>query len=372
MKRSPLRPVSDRPAAAREPLDTELAHALHEVSNALTVVLGWLDVAHERALDGPTREAVELALGYARLGFGVARHAIGADPQDTNDEQSAAGLARGAVLAVTPQAQNKGVLLRLDTATGVNDHVADSRAASQILLNLLLNAIAFTDRGRSVSLGLREVGEMLVFHVRDQGPGIPADRAAQLLDGAESTRAGGAGIGLRYSSRLARACGGRLALNDPGPGACFELRWPKSGIRAGARQAAQAATRLEGAKILVLEDDPAVLGLIELALEARGAQVLTATTLGELEAVTQQCSDLAAALLDLSPIAEAPHAALQVLNGDGREIPIVLITGAASGVPESVQSAVRAWVRKPFEMAEVIDVLRSLALARDSRPPRAK
>lgn len=367
MSASPPSPSqdSDGPGA-------ELATALHEVSNALTVVLGWLDVAQQRASDGPTREAIELALSYARLGFSVSRLAIGADPPAGEDEHSAAGLARGAVLAVTPQAQRKGVLLRLDTATGVDDHVADSRATSQILLNLLLNAIAFTERGGSVSLALRQVDEMLVFQVRDQGPGISPDRAAKLLDGVDSTREGGAGIGLRHSFSLATACGGRLSLFDPGPGACFELRWPISGARSRARQAFPTQTRLDGAKILVLEDDPAVLGLIELALQARGAEVLTATTLGELQAIAAEPMELAAALLDLSPIATAPRSAFEALNGSGREVPIVLITGSASGVPEAMQHEVRAWVRKPFEMSEVIDVLCTLKPRRGSRPPQRK
>lgn len=344
-----------------------LATALHEVSNALTVMIGWLEVAQERAADGPTREAVELALTHARLGFGVARRAIGAEPPAGQDELSAATLARAAVLAVTPRAQHKGVLLRLDSATGVDDHVADAQAVSQILLNLLLNAVAFTDAGGNVSLALREADGMLVFQVRDQGPGVPPERAATLLSGTTTTREGGAGMGLRHSADLALTHGGCLRLAGPGPGACFELCWPKSSVRSRSRHAGAHPVALAGSRILVLEDDPAVLGLIELGLEARGAVVVSISDWRELAALDGTSHGLVAALLDLSPIADEPALALEALRSAIGEVPIVLITGSASGVPEAVQTAVRAWVRKPFEMGEVIDVLCSLVPPADPR-----
>src|SRR5689334_12172948 len=67
----------------REP-ETDLAAALHEVSNALTVVLGWLDVAAARLPDGSAgaslSEALEVAQSHARLGHQIARRAIGAEP----------------------------------------------------------------------------------------------------------------------------------------------------------------------------------------------------------------------------------------------------------------------------------------------------
>jgi len=360
VKRSPWR-SADEPDGPREaePDGDGLATALHEVSNALTVILGWLDIARERAADAPTREAVELALEHARLGYGVARQAVGAELVARDEERSAAGLARATILAVTPRARAEGVQLRLDTATGVDDHLGDADALTQILLNLLLNAVAFTDVGGHVALSLRETAGTLVFRVTDQGPGIPPERVSTLFSDGSSTREGGAGIGLRHSSRLASRCGGSLTLAHAGPGACFELSWPKSGVRSGARSSA-APVRLEGKRILVLEDDPAVLGLIEIGLEARGATVVALSGRDELDALALSQGDVAAALLDLSPIAEEPHIALGTLRRVVGEIPIVLITGSASGIPEAVQSEIRAWVRKPFEMGEVIDVLGSL------------
>ena len=58
-----------------------MAGALHEVSNALTVVLGWLDVALAQLAAGSAREAIEIAHTHARLGHGLARSAIGVPMQ---------------------------------------------------------------------------------------------------------------------------------------------------------------------------------------------------------------------------------------------------------------------------------------------------
>ncbi|MFO0571117.1 MAG: hybrid sensor histidine kinase/response regulator [Polyangiaceae bacterium] len=356
MKPSPSDPASG--SEPRDPRSSELENALHEVSNALTVVLGWLEIARDRADDGAVRDAIDVAQSHARLGHGMARRAIGGSSPGAGVERSAAEVARAALLGVTPEAQKRRVTLRLETNTGVDDVVDDAELVAQILLNLLLNAVAFSPDGTSVSLAVAEADETLRFSVTDEGPGIAPDRVETLLDGGDSTRDGGAGIGLRHSRAAARSKGGELHLARPGPGACFVLSWPRAELRSGARVSSVPATRLEGTEILVLEDDPAVLGLIEVALAARGAKVVSVTSRAELELVTG--SGFGAALLDLSPIADDPRAALDTLRQSAGTLPVVIISGSAAGLPDAVQDHVDGWVRKPFEMGEVIEVLRGL------------
>ncbi|MCE7893970.1 MAG: sensor histidine kinase, partial [Sorangiineae bacterium PRO1] len=154
------------------------------------------------------------------------------------------------------------------------------------------------------------------------------------------------------------ARGGELALARPGPGACFELSWPKRDARAPSRAPTE-PVRLEGVRVLVLEDDPAVLGLIELALEARGASVIAITSrhdLGSFDAA----GPLSVALFDLSPIADDPRAALASLRARAGDVPVVLISGSPNGAAELSDADVCAWIRKPFEMGEVIEILRGL------------
>jgi CheY-like chemotaxis protein len=362
----------------------DLAGALHEVSNALTVVLGWLDVARSKLPSGPEREALEVARTHARLGYSIARQAIGAEVSDSVSGQGTMrATARTALTGVTPEAARRGVELILDGDHPGHALIGDVGAALQILTNLLLNAIAFTPRGSSVTLSLCDESSQAVFAVRDQGPGIPEDRVQSLFCGGPvSTRRGGAGVGLRHSHSLAQMHGGTLSVlpsqvasapatrgsvspvasNRSSCGACFELRWPIAEARSSTRPQKPVTASVRGARVLVVEDDAAVRSLIELALEARGAETELVGTASELErALLRGRFDLA--LVDLSPIADNAAAVLGRLRASNPGISIILISGIASGVPEEIERDVSAWVRKPFEMGEVIDVMGGLLAA---------
>lgn len=359
------------PVAPGDDRAQDLAGALHEVSNALTVVLGWLDVARSKLPSGPEREALEVARTHARLGYGIARQAIGAEVSDSVSGQGTMrATARTAITGVTPEASRRGVELILDNAHPGHALIGDVGVALQILTNLLLNAIAFTPRGSRVTLSLCDESAHAVFTVRDQGPGIPEERVNSLFCGGPvSTRRGGAGVGLRHSHSLAEMNGGNLAvIPSTSGGACFELRWPIAEARSSTRPQKPILASVRGARVLVVEDDAAVRSLIELALEARGAETVLVGSEPELErALLRGGFDLA--LLDLSPIAHMPAQALSRLRATSPGISVILISGVASGVPDEIERDVSAWVRKPFEMGEVIDVMGGLLAARRSHPP---
>lgn len=351
--------------------EADLAGALHEVSNALTVVLGWLDTAFLRLPAGTAREGLEEALDvartHARIGHSVARSAIGADIHvGGSRERSARAMARCALLGVTPAAERRGVTLRLQSPDDCRSLVGASGRMLQILTNLLLNAIEFSPEGGDVTVSLREECGRVFVSVADQGPGMDADHAARLLDDGppESRRPGGAGLGLRHSAALARATGGELRLAQSGPGSRFELEWPIAEARSGARTQRRPSGSLAGLRVLVIEDDEAVRTLIEVALEARGAHVFTTASVTELESA--RAAPWAAALVDLSPIASDIPGALGRLRAESPGAPIILISGTATGVPREADGKVAAWVRKPFEMGEVVDVLLSVLRAERS------
>lgn len=377
------RPKSLAPSEARKERHAQdLAGSLHEVSNALTVVLGWLDVAHSKLPAGPEREALEIARTHARLGYGVARRAIGAEVQDTSPVQSTArAVARAAITGVSPHAMNRGVEVVFEPEDS-HAIVSNPSAALQILTNLLLNAIAFTPEGMCVSLTVFEDGANVVFTVRDEGPGIAPERVESLFQSPMSTRSGGAGVGLKHSHALAAAHGGSLCISPPGPraalnvkgspasntGASFDLLWPIAEARSSAGPKRSIGSNVRGARVLVIEDDAAVSSLIELALEARGAEPVLAASESELERLlTGEVYDVA--LVDLSPIADRAESILARLRAASPGVAIILISGLASGVPESIEQNVAAWVRKPFEMGEVVEVMARLLAERVAVPP---
>src|SRR4051794_306099 len=265
--------------------DTDLAGALHEVSNALTVVLGWLDVACNRQDPHAIREAVEVARLHARLGHQISRSAIGAEvPERENEQRSARSVLSAAALGVTPQAERRAVNVLVDAAEAGHALVRHASSALQILTNLLLNAIDFSPEGGEVVISVSDVGSSVVFSVADEGPGIDPERVATLFCAPQSTRRGGAGVGLRHSAALARSHGGELRVARANPGAAFELRWPIAEARSSVRPSNQTKSLVRGARVLVVEDDAAVCSLVELALGARGAEVVLAGSQAEFKA----------------------------------------------------------------------------------------
>jgi DNA-binding response OmpR family regulator len=114
--------------------------------------------------------------------------------------------------------------------------------------------------------------------------------------------------------------------------------------------------------VLVVEDDRAVVQLLETVLEARDADVTTATTAAELRAATTSVA-FDVALIDMSPIAADAVGALEALRESSPDVTIVLLTGNADAAPEVFGTDV-SLIRKPFEVREVVDVLTELVRKR--------
>lgn len=336
-----------------------LAGALHEVSNALTVVLGWLDALDQT--DDPTKVHAALAVAreHARRGRHLARRAIGAEEDTDVERRGAAALARFAVMSVRPRALARDVRVDLQELVEGDVALEDEAPALQVLTNLLLNAIDFTPPGGRIEVTLRSVATDVIVTVSDEGPGIPIERHATLFADPVSTRRGGAGIGLTHSRRLACERGGNLRLLPSERGACFELTWPRATSAAGAVEVreAQANRALNGARILVVEDDPAIASLLELSLEAKGAEVVLVDGAHGLGQLLGGRPVIDAALLDLSPLAGHLAEWLDEIRRHAPDAPLVLVSGHPNGIPDEAAGRFSAWVRKPFEMGELLHTL---------------
>lgn len=350
------------PAAAWEDPQA-LAGALHEVSNALTVVLGWLDAVAESDDPAKLHAALAVAREHARRGRNLARRAIGAEGESTCEPRGACGLARFAVMSVRPRAHARRVRIEVDDVLDSDVPLLDEAPALQVLTNLLLNAIDFTPSGGCVDVRVRTEANAVVFVVTDDGPGVPEERRATLFADPVSTRRGGAGIGLTYSRRLACERGGDLRLLASQRGACFEVVWPRAsatGLRPSASPEMASLKSLLGARILVVEDDAAIASLLELSLEAKGAEVLVASGAESLAQVLGGRPVFDAALLDLSPVKDGLGQWLDELRRHAPGAPLLLVSGHPNGVPEEAEGRFSAWVRKPFEMGELLQTLAGL------------
>ena len=347
-------PPPATPTSEDDP-ERDLAGALHEVSNALTVVMGWVDRVRSRDdVDVDVRRALEIAHSRALDGRRIARRAIGADVEPIAEEELVAELVSEALTGVWPEANDKGITLQ-SASSGPHDDalVEEARTALQVLTNLLLNAIAFSPRDVAVFVESETSAGEISFRVRDEGPGIHPDRKDRVFSRGRTTRSGGAGIGLVHARALARRHGGDLTLEPSPRGACFLLRWPRAAARSTRATALRAHTALGGMRILVVEDDAAVLILLETALTARDADVVCARTDQELAGALAG-EPYHAALVDLSPIAADIGGHMRALRAHSPGARVVVISGSAVVPPDQAVLQATAWVRKPFDLGEIL------------------
>ncbi|MFO0736461.1 MAG: hybrid sensor histidine kinase/response regulator [Labilithrix sp.] len=351
----------DGKAENRRDPHKDLAGVLHDVSNALTVLLGWVgEACAPDATPESTAYALTIIEQRARIARDLARHAIGAA---RIDEQRPAGIIADEVAqALRVEAARVGANIVL-TGTDTSAKLAGALDVSQIVTNLVMNAISYAPEASEIALTVAEEGDRVVITVADQGPGVPESRRDAIFDG-ESTRPGGTGVGLRHSRALARVWGGDVVLlpAEPGKGAAFRVTWPRIDAVPRPPTSSARVRGLSGVRVLLIEDDVAVTQLLETALEGRGADVTIAGTSAELaKAIAEAEGPFDAALMDLSPVAADPAAAIASLRQCSPNIELVLITGSADRLPDAVATGTMKLVRKPFELGEVLGVLSGLS-----------
>lgn len=138
------------------------------------------------------------------------------------------------VASVRPRAEARGLTLEVQMDPTVGRALGDARRLEQILLNLLANAVKFTQQGGvRVQVDLVENGTLLRFQVADTGPGIAREDFDKLFQPFQQLQTGldrpheGTGLGLAICRRLAGLLGGRIELeSEPGRGSTFTVLLP--------------------------------------------------------------------------------------------------------------------------------------------------
>ena len=214
----------------------------HELRTPLTAIRGSLGLLAGGALGPltpPASRMVDIALvSSERLTrlineiLDLERMDAGALPMELSDLPAAAIL-QGAVEQATVLATEAGVSLRVIHAEGVVR--ADEDRVVQTLLNLLGNAIKFSDRGQEVTVQSGRRGSFVEFEVSDSGRGIPEDKLDavfdrfQQVDSSDAREKGGSGLGLAISRSIVERLGGRIwARNNADGGTAFRFTLPVS------------------------------------------------------------------------------------------------------------------------------------------------
>ena len=238
-------------AIANEHKSQFFANMSHELRTPLNGILGFAELL----LDGLYGTLPEKALEIVGRMQKDGKHLLGLinDVLDiskieagqlslTFDQYSLQGLVEAVITSIGVLAQTKGIEVKAVISPDLPVGYGDERRLTQVLLNIVGNAIKFTDAG-SVEVNASAIGDHFVIAVRDTGPGIPAadhDRIFedfQQIDNSITRQKGGTGLGLSIARRLLAAHGGRIDLRStPGVGSTFTIFLP---IRAAdQRQAA--------------------------------------------------------------------------------------------------------------------------------------
>jgi signal transduction histidine kinase/ActR/RegA family two-component response regulator len=371
-----------------------LATISHELRTPLSAILGWARMLRMgqlskenavKALDTIERNAraqaqlIDDLLDVSRIVTGKLRMDV--RPSDPNSFIDAA------VESVRPAAEAKGVRVQKVIDTGLTSIPGDPVRLQQVVWNLLSNAIKFTPRGGRVQIRSERVNSHLEIVVSDTGQGIASDFLPHVFDRFRqadqktSRQHGGMGLGLAIVRHLVELHGGHVsALSEgEGQGATFTVRLPISPIYqldpSGSRvhpaardllPANEPTERLDGLRILVVDDEPDTRDLLRQGLESCGASVRVAGSAAEaVDAIVAEIPDILISDIGMPGI-DGYDLIRQIreLPADaGGKVAAVALT-AYTRVEDRLH-ALRAGydmhVPKPVELAELVAVAATVA-----------
>jgi signal transduction histidine kinase len=210
----------------------------HELRNALAAVYGWSEMLVRKKDPATVPRAAFEVLDSAQQAVGLINDLLDLSRLDEDRLKPViravepGNVAKRAVGRVTPAAGDRRVTIDLEVSPGLPTCETDASRVEQILVNLLGNAIQHTAERSTVRLGVTAGEGIIVYTVRDEGPGISAADVDRIFDIYTTKKEGdmrGVGLGLPLSQRLARLLGGNLrAVSHPGQGGEFVLELPAS------------------------------------------------------------------------------------------------------------------------------------------------
>jgi signal transduction histidine kinase/purine-cytosine permease-like protein/DNA-binding NarL/FixJ family response regulator len=392
-----------RAAEAANQAKTRYVSAIsHELRTPLNSILGYAQLldedpatpAHRRQAVGVIRRGGEHLLRVIEGTLDIARIEAGRLTLDSRPVRLRELLGQ-IVQMFELQAASRGLSFSHDIASAPPVVRADERRLTQILINVLGNAVKFTAQGR-VSLRLKYQRDMAVFEVQDSGPGIAADELDRIFEpfargGAAAAEPqpgapGGTGLGLTIARMLTDLMGGEMTVSsrtqagtagpDPAAGTLFRIRLflPElDAARAPLPGAVRAAVAGPQRRVLVVDNEEVDRSLLADRLQALGFEVLQAASGHAALALLHEWA-VDAILLDLAMPGIDGWETLRTLQREGlSSAPVAIVSANAfdKGLDNDLGITAADFITKPVHFDELLDWLgRRLGLQWLAQAPR--
>ncbi|PLK24809.1 hybrid sensor histidine kinase/response regulator [Porphyrobacter sp. TH134] len=371
-----LRAAKEAAEAANEAKTRFLASVSHEIRAPLNAIYGYAQLLERN--DG--KDALNAARVIRRSAEHLS-HLVEGLLDISQVEGGALRLTREAIRfpefltqlidMLQLQAQVKGIALVLSLSPGLPEFVhADPKRLRQVLINLLTNAIKFTDRG-SVKLKVDYRNQLATFTVIDTGIGIAAEDTQRIFTpfervGGAAAKQPGVGLGLAITQALVHIMGGDIRVEStPGAGSRFTVRLMLSQPLSPPIEPAPepgAVTGYVGRErwVLLIDDDSAHLAMVRRLLEPLGFQVRTASDGETGHALAAQVQpDLV--LCDVALAGESGwDVAAQLRRRHGAAMRIVMLSGEgpqSATIADPDGPANDTFLMKPFDFTALLDVI---------------
>ena len=360
-----------------------LASVSHELRTPMTAVLGYTQILLQ---DGP-REGQRTHLESIQVAGETLLRVINDLLDVSKSEVARIQLAsspfvvresiESAIRAVSPRAAQK----RLVVSTTIDQDVphaviGDGGRVSQILINLVANAVKFTHEG-AVDVHLRVASREpleLAFVVSDTGEGVPEDRQAAIFEpftqaGLHGADARGSGLGLTIAAQLVSLMGGEITLeSEVGKGSEFTVRLPFQAVAgSSSRSTFTVPAGGTGLCVLLAEDSPLCAETTMRMLERLGHEVHRARSGTEaLSMLTEDRVDFDVAVLDVNmPGMDGVEVVerLRAWEADtGRHLPVLALSadGTSANKRRCLHGGMDAFRTKPILLADLESVVRSV------------
>ena len=367
-------------AAARSKADF-LANMSHELRTPLNSIVGFAGLITGAAeLEAETRRRARIVKDSSSALLEIVNDildiskieaegvAMALEPTDLPK------LLRSALDLMQQQAQEKGLRLSLNEVPNIGLVCVDPSRFRQVILNLVGNAIKFTDQG-AVTLALAEAAcGGLTVSVRDSGIGIPQDRLGRIFerfaqaDASTSRRFGGTGLGLTICSALVQGMGGELRVeSEVGVGSTFWFTiYPQRAPQAAAKtspfdsvQAHEVRSTNRGLRVLMADDNVFNQELFGALMEWLGMDITFAVN-GREAVDAAEVAEYDIVLMDMQmPVMDGLDATRAIRALDQDSLPIVALT--ANVVPSQIELCLAAGMNdhlsKPYTAEAVLAVI---------------